>query len=112
VLAHLVDVSSESGRDPVADFDTIRRELTLYDAAMLEKPQVVVATKLDAVDDPDRVTALQERARELSLPFFKISAVSGEGLPPLLEALWAPIAEAREHQRAATGAADEGTARA
>jgi GTP-binding protein len=113
VLAHLVDVSSESGRDPVADFDTIRRELTLYDAAMLEKPQVVVATKLDAVDDPDRVTALQERARELSLPFFKISAVSGEGLPPLLEALWAPIAEAREHQRAATGAdTDEGTARA
>ena len=33
VLAHLVDVSSESGRDPVEDFDTIRRELELYDPA-------------------------------------------------------------------------------
>jgi GTP-binding protein len=101
VLAHLVDVSSESGRDPVSDFDTIRRELELYDAAMLEKPQVVVATKLDAVDDPERVKQLQHRAKTLSLPFFKISAVSGEGLPPLLEALWVPVAEAREAEREA-----------
>jgi GTP-binding protein len=100
VLAHLVDVSSESGRDPVADFDTIRRELALYDPAMLQKPQVVVATKLDAVDDPARTKALQKRAKALSLPFFKVSAVSGEGLPPLLEALWVPVAEAREAERA------------
>ena len=63
VLAHLVDVSSESGRDPVEDFDTIRRELELYNPSMLQKPQVVVATKLDAVDEPDRVKALQARAK-------------------------------------------------
>jgi len=106
VLAHLVDVSSESGRDPVEDFDTIRRELELYDPSMLRKPQVVVATKLDAVDEPDRVKALQARAKALSLPFFKVSAVSGEGLPPLLEALWVPVAEAREAEQ--TAAADRG----
>jgi GTP-binding protein len=100
VLVHLVDVSSESGRDPVTDFDTIRRELELYDAAMLDKPQVVVANKLDAVDDPARVTALQTRAKALSLPFFQVSAVSGEGLPTLLEALWVPIAAGREADRA------------
>jgi GTP-binding protein len=96
VLAHLVDVSSESGRDPVADFDTIRRELQLYDPAMLEKPQIVVATKLDAVDEPARVTTLKKRAKALKLPFFAISAASGEGLPALLEALWQPVAAARE----------------
>ena len=107
VLAHLVDVSSESGRDPVADFETIRRELGMYDPHMLEKPQVVVATKLDAVDEPERVKALQQRAKALSLPFFKISAASGEGLPPLLEALWAPVAEAREAERTAAAEADE-----
>jgi GTP-binding protein len=112
VLAHLVDVSSESGRDPVADFDTIRHELELYDSAMLDKPQVVVATKLDALDDADRVKALQKRARDLSLPFFKVSAVSGEGLPPLLEALWAPVAEAREAERAAAADHDEDEAEA
>jgi GTP-binding protein len=105
VIAHLVDVSSESGRDPVDDFDTIRRELELYDPSMLAKPQVVVATKLDAVDEPDRVKRLQKRAKALALPFFKISAASGEGLPALLEALWAPVAAAREAERAAEAAA-------
>lgn len=99
VLAHLVDVSSESGRDPVDDLDTIRRELALYNAAMLEKPQVIVATKLDAVDDPARVTALQKRAKRLKLPFFKVSAASGEGVPQLLEALWGPVAEGRRAER-------------
>jgi GTPase len=112
VLAHLVDVSSESGRDPVQDFDTIRRELDLYDPAMLQKPQVVVATKLDAVDDPARIKALQKRAKALSLPFFKVSAASGEGLPPLLEALWVPVAEAREAERAAAAGRDEDAAEA
>lgn len=101
VIAHLVDVSSESGRDPVEDFDTIRRELELYDRAMLDKPQIVVATKLDAVDESARVTRLQKRAKALALPFFKVSAVSGEGVPKLLEALWAPVAEAREAEQAA-----------
>ena len=112
VVAHLVDVSSESGRDPVADFDTIRRELEMYDPSMLRKPQVVVATKLDAVDDAERVKRLQRRAKKLSLPFFKISAVSGEGLPPLLEALWMPVAEAREAELAGTSTDDEDAAHA
>jgi GTP-binding protein len=112
VIAHLVDVSSESGRNPVADFDTIRRELELYDPSMLAKPQIVVATKLDAVDEPDRVKQLQKRAKALALPFFKVSAASGEGLPALLEALWVPVAAAREAERAAAEAAksDEGHA--
>lgn len=107
VLAHLVDVSSESGRDPVEDFETIRRELELYDPSMLAKPQVVVATKLDAVDEPDRIKTLQTRAKDLSLPFFKISAASGEGLPALLEALWVPVAEAREAEQAAVAIGDD-----
>jgi GTP-binding protein len=105
-------VSSESGRDPVHDFDTIRRELDLYDPAMLRKPQVIVATKLDAVDDPARIKALQTRAKALSLPFFKVSAASGEGLPPLLEALWVPVAEAREAERAAAAGRDADAAEA
>ncbi len=105
VLVHLVDVSSESGRDPVEDFDTIRHELELYDKSMLKKPQVVVATKLDAVDDETRVTAVQKRAKKLKLPFFKISAVTGEGLPALLEALWVPIAEGRLAERELLAAA-------
>ncbi|HUE86951.1 MAG TPA: GTPase ObgE [Vicinamibacterales bacterium] len=95
VLIHLVDVSGASGRDPVADFDTIRKELELYNRELLEKPHLVAANKIDALDDPDRVARLADRARELDLPFFRVSAVTGEGVPQLLEAAWPHIAEAR-----------------
>jgi GTP-binding protein len=95
VLVHLVDVSGASGRNPVDDLDTIRRELELYDRRILEKPQVVAANKIDAVDEPARVTALARRAKRLHLPFFRVSAVTGEGVPALLEALWPPVAAGR-----------------
>ena len=95
VLIHLVDVSGASGRDPVEDFDTIRRELGLYSPVLLEKPEMVTANKIDAVDDPARVDALARRAHELELPFFRISAVTGEGVPQLLEAVWPLVASAR-----------------
>lgn len=101
VLIHLVDVSGASGREPVEDFDTIRRELGLYRRSLLEKPELVVANKIDAVDDPARVSALEARARSLDLPFFRISAVTGEGVPALLEAAWPHIAEARASETSA-----------
>jgi GTP-binding protein len=96
VVLHLVDVSGASGRDPVEDLDTIRRELALYDQTVLDKPHLVVANKMDAVDDPSRVASLQARAESLGLPFFRISAVTGEGVPALLEAAWPHVAQARE----------------
>ena len=96
VLIHLVDVSGASGRDPVEDFDTIRRELESYNPELLEKPQLVAANKIDALDDAARVTALEKRARKLKLKFFKISAVTGEGVNPLIEAAWPIIAKARQ----------------
>ena len=107
VLVHLVDVSGASGRDPVEDFDTIRRELDLYNADLLKKPQLVAANKIDAVDEPKRVTALEKRAKKLKLPFFKISAVTGEGVKELVEASWPIIAEARAAEAAAVTFEDE-----
>src|SRR5689334_4190718 len=59
VLVHLVDVSGASGRDPVQDFDTIVNELRLFDARVAAKPMLVAATKMDALDDPARVEALE-----------------------------------------------------
>jgi hypothetical protein len=96
VLIHLVDISSESGRDPVKDFDAIRRELELYNAEMLAKPQLVAANKIDAVDDRTRVTALEKRAKKLKLKFFEISAVTGQGTKELIEAAWPIIVKGRE----------------
>ena len=96
VIIHLVDVSGASGRDPAEDFDTIRRELELYNPELLKKPHLVAANKIDAVDDPKRITALEKRAKKLKLKFFQISAVAGTGVKELVEAAWPIIAKARE----------------
>ena len=88
VLVHVVDVSDASGRDPVEDLDTVRRELELFQPAFAMRPQIVAANKLDAVDDSTRVERLGQRASQLDLPFFQISAVTGMGMPELLEAMW------------------------
>jgi GTPase len=95
VLVHVVDVSGASGRDPVEDLDTVRRELELFRPELAAKPQVVAANKIDALDDEARVKALQKRAKALKLPFYRISAVTGAGVPDLLEAAWARLAAQR-----------------
>jgi GTP-binding protein len=100
VLIHLVDVSSASGRDPVDDFETVRTELELFDPAFASKPQLVAANKIDAMDDEQRLAQLEKRAKKLKLPFFKISGVTGEGVPRLLEAAWTHLAAARDRDAA------------
>lgn len=92
VLIHLVDVSGASGRDPVQDFDTIREELRRFDPAVAAKPQLVAASKIDALDDPARLAALERHVRRQTMPFFRISGVTGEGVDALLEAAWREIA--------------------
>ena len=53
LLAHLVDVSEASGRDPVEDFEIVMRELASFSEDLAAKPMIVVATKMDAAQDPD-----------------------------------------------------------
>jgi GTP-binding protein len=102
VLVHLVDVSSMSGRDPVEDFRVISRELDLFpgrDAAgerLADKPVLVAANKIDALDDPDRLARLRVHVEGLGLPFFAISAATGEGIDPLLEAAWQRVEQGRQ----------------
>ena len=95
VLVHLVDVSGSTGRDPVADLDTVRRELELFQPALASKPQLVAANKMDAVDDPSRVANLERRAHAFGLPFFRISGATGSGVALLLEAAWTRLAAER-----------------
>jgi GTP-binding protein len=88
VLVHVVDVSGASGRKPVEDLDIVRRELEKFQPELAAKPQIVAANKIDALDDPSRAAALERRASALELPFFRISAATGAGLPELLEHTW------------------------
>jgi GTP-binding protein len=94
VLVHVVDVSGASGREPQADLHVLRRELGLFDADLASKPQLVAANKIDSASDEAAVAALEAAARTLHLPFFRISAVTGEGVPALLEAVWRYVAGA------------------
>jgi GTP-binding protein len=97
VLVHLVDVSGATGRDPVEDLDTVRKELELFQPELAAKPQLVAANKMD-VAGPDldaTVSALEKRAKSLKLPFYRISGASGAGVPDLLEAMWRTLAAAR-----------------
>jgi len=95
VLIHMVDVSGTTGRRPADDLDTLRRELELFSPELASKPQLVAANKIDAVDDLDSVRALADRAQALDLLFFELSAVTGAGVPALLEAAWRVLAESR-----------------
>jgi GTP-binding protein len=92
VLVHVVDVSGASGREPEADLAVLRRELSLFDAELAAKPQIVTANKIDSVSDEAQVAELEKAAAALGLPFFRISAVTGEGVPALLEAVWRHVA--------------------
>ena len=117
VLLHIVDVSEASGRDPVEELEVIRRELEQYvpnadtldpDALPLAaRPQVVAANRIDILADPSRLEALREHAASLGLTFHAISAVTGEGVPALLETLWPyvqHVSAERALQRSRAGA--------
>jgi GTP-binding protein len=93
LLLHLVDVSSVSGREPVADYVTVNRELASYNPELAARPQFVVATKIDALDEVERLESLRRRAQEDDKPFFAISSATGEGVRELMNAVSSKLDE-------------------
>jgi GTP-binding protein len=100
VLVHVIDVSSASDRDPVRDFDVITHELAAFAGsgdetavALADKPRLIAANKIDALDEPDRLARLRRHAEAIGLEVYPVSAVTGEGLPALLEAMWRVVAQ-------------------
>ncbi len=87
LILHLVDVSSISGRDSLEDYEIINRELAAYNADLAERPQIVVATKIDALDEPERLERLREQAEKDRKSFFAISAVTNQGTRVLVSAI-------------------------
>jgi GTPase len=83
VLVHLVDVSDFTCREPAHDFDIILAELASFSDALVAKPMIVVASKIDACQDPARIEAVRTKAAEHGLPFQTLSAVTGEGIEDL-----------------------------
>lgn len=91
VLVHVIDMSGETGRDPVADVETIRRELELYLPEFAGRPQIAAANKMDVVTDTADVERLEAHLGALGIQVLRVSAATGAGLDALLEAMWTRV---------------------
>jgi GTP-binding protein len=100
VIVHLVDVSDSTAAegtarpDPVADYKVITEELKSFDPALAAKPTILVAAKID-VANPEKLKKLAAMAKRRKLPFYKISAVTGEGIEALKYAIAEMVAAHR-----------------
>jgi len=103
LLVHLVDVSEFSGREPAHDFEVILGELREFSEAMLEKPMIVLASKIDACQDPARIEAVRAKAREHGSTFFAISSVTGAGIDELRFAMSNALLEQERNATIAVG---------
>lgn len=84
LLLHVIDVSGIEGRNPVEDFKTINKELKEYSEKLAGRKQIIVANKIDIMQDDIGLKELEELAKKENLELFKISGVTGSGVPELL----------------------------
>ncbi len=83
LLLHVLDVAGVEGRNPVDDFNKINEELKKYSEKLANRKQIIVANKIDSMQDDTNFKELQKIAKEKDIEIFKISAVTGEGLNEL-----------------------------
>ena len=84
LLLHVIDVSGVEGRDPVEDFYTINEELKKYSEKLSTRKQIIVANKMDIMQDDKGLKELEALAKKENLELYKISGVTGEGVTELL----------------------------
>jgi len=106
-LLHLVDVSDQGTGGPVEDLLGIRRELSLTNRPLAEKPFAVVATKIDAAGATR--SSLETFCAERQWPFHAVSAVTGEGVTALVRAVGRTVEALRENARTTAPAGDVDT---
>lgn len=93
LLLHLIDVAENSGRDPVDDYHVIMNELSSFSAVVAAKPMLLVASRVDAAGDGERLARLREYCIQNRLSLHEISSVTGQGLEELKTAIWAKLQE-------------------
>lgn len=86
VLLHLLDMSGVERPDPIVDYEQIHRELSNYGAGLSDRREIVVGTKTDLPESAENVEIARRHFADLEIPFFPVSAVTGEGVKDLLYA--------------------------
>ena len=87
LIAHLIDTSDASTRDPIRDYEIILGELTAFSPELGAKPMIVVATKLDMTTDRTRMEELRKFCGGRGLGFHAVSSATGEGIKELVFAM-------------------------
>src|SRR5438128_6513389 len=105
VLVHLLDVSGLTGRDPLADFEALNRELALTSPELARKPQIVVAGKLDLAETRARLGAARRALAARGIELHAVSGATGEGAAALVRVVGSAVRAARAAAPAAIPAA-------
>lgn len=95
VIVHVIDMAATEGRDPYEDFLTINKELKEYNLRLTERPQIIVANKMDMPESEENLKKFKEQLTE-DYPVFPISAVTKKGLRDLLFSIADKLAETPE----------------
>lgn len=83
VIVHVIDMAAIEGRDPYEDYLKINDELKQYNLRLLERPQIIVANKMDMPGAEENLKIFKEKLKE-DYPIFPISAITKKGIQPLL----------------------------
>jgi len=86
LIIHIVDISGSEGRDPIADFETINKELRSYSPELAERPQIVAANKIDIAQEKELVKSFKDYIKEQNHELFMISAATNTGIKELVKA--------------------------
>ena len=96
VLVHLLDASQIDEKDPLADWKTINRELALFDPELGQKPQIVVANKVDLPVGREKAELLAKKLLKSYRPLHTISAATTEGVQALVYSIGRRMDELRQ----------------
>ena len=86
VIAHVIDMSGFEGRDPYEDYIKINKELENFDKKLLEKPQIIIANKMDMESSKENLARFKEKVKDKKI--FAVSAMESIGLKEVLNELY------------------------
>jgi len=91
ILLHLLDPCRTHDSNPLDDYETLNRELALFNPELAEKPQIVVVNKMDLPDVQALLTEIVPYFEKLGIKVFPVSAITGAGIAPLLDEIAATL---------------------
>ncbi len=88
VLVHVLDASGSEGRDPIEDFHTINEELFNYNEKLRNKPQIIVANKMDMMESEEGLEKIKKEFESQGIKVYPLSAITNKGIDELKYGIW------------------------